>query len=255
MSHRFQIADQSQNHLLASLSVEDYARLVPHLHAVRLGLGDVISQGAGDFGFAYFPTSCVVSLICDMEEGTTAEVALAGNDGVVGTSFFLGGNPATNRAIVGIAGFALRMEARFLRDQFMRGGAFQHLLLRYTSSLISQISLTAACNRKHILEKRLCRWLLLLRDRVASDELIMTQEFIANMLGGRRETVTVAAGRLQDAGLIHYTRGRLRIVNRKGLEEAGCACYRAVRAECDLSLPPTNDEYLNVCAKTRARPA
>jgi hypothetical protein len=226
MSHRFQIADQSQNHLLASLSVEDYARLVPHLHAVRLGLGDVISQGAGDFGF-----------------------------GVVGTSFFLGGNPATNRAIVGIAGFALRMEARFLRDQFMRGGAFQHLLLRYTSSLISQISLTAACNRKHILEKRLCRWLLLLRDRVASDELIMTQEFIANMLGGRRETVTVAAGRLQDAGLIHYTRGRLRIVNRKGLEEAGCACYRAVRAECDLSLPPTNDEYLNVCAKTRARPA
>jgi hypothetical protein len=253
MSHNFQAPDYSQNQLLASLSVEDYARLIPHLHAVKLSLGDVISQGFGDFGFAYFPTTCVVSLICDMEEGTTAEVALAGNDGVVGTSLFLGGNPTTNRAIVGIAGFALRMEARFLRDQFTRGGAFQRMLLRYTSSLITQISLTAACNRKHTLEKRLCRWLLLLRDRVASDELIMTQEFIANMLGGRRETVTVAAGRLQDAGLIHYTRGRLRIVDRKRLEETGCACYRAVRAECSPLLPPATDGYLNVCAKPRVQ--
>ena len=253
MSHNFQAPDYSQNQLLASLSVEDYALLIPHLHAVKLSLGDVISQGFGDFGFAYFPTTCVVSLICDMEEGTTAEVALAGNDGVVGTSLFLGGNPTTNRAMVGIAGFALRMEARFLRDQFTRGGAFQRMLLRYTSSLITQISLTAACNRKHTLEKRLCRWLLLLRDRVASDELIMTQEFIANILGGRRETVTVAAGRLQDAGLIHYTRGRLRIVDRKRLEETGCACYRAVRAECSPLLSPATDGYLNVCAKPRVQ--
>jgi CRP-like cAMP-binding protein len=253
MSHGFQDGDHSQNHLLSSLSVEDYARLVPYLHSVKLGLGDVISQETSDFGFAYFPTTTVVSLICDMEEGATAEVALAGNDGVVGTSLFLGGNPTTNRAIVGIAGHALRMEARFLKDQFMRGGAFQRMLLRYTSSLITQISLTAACNRKHTLEKRLCRWLLLIRDRVASDELILTQEFIANMLGGRRETVTVAAGRLQDAGLIHYTRGRLRIVDRKRLEEAGCGCYKAVRTECNPLLARDAERYLNVCAKPRAQ--
>jgi len=163
------------------------------------------------------------------------------------------------------------MEARFLRDQFLRGGAFQRMLLRYTSSLITQISLTAACNRKHTLEKRLCRWLLLLRDRVESDELIMTQEFIANMLGGRRETVTVAAGRLQDAGLIHYTRGRLRILDRKRLEEAlihytrghlrildrkrleeaCCACYRAVRAECSPCLP-LSSMNLSLCAQGSA---
>ncbi len=253
MSHNSQNEDHSQNFLLSSLSAEDYARLVPHLHGVKVCLGDVINQGTGDFGFAYFPTTCVVSLICDMEEGTTAEVALTGNDGVVGTSLFLGGNPTTNRAVVGIAGHALRMEARILRDHFMRGGAFQRMLLRYTSTLITQISLTAACNRKHTLEKRLCRWLLLLRDRVASDELVMTQEFIANMLGGRRETVTVAAGRLQDAGLIQYTRGRLRIVDRKRLEEAGCGCYKAVREECNFLLTPGAERYLNVCAKARAQ--
>jgi CRP-like cAMP-binding protein len=253
MSPSLQREELPRNLLLSSLATEDYARLVPHLHAIRLSLGNVISQGTGDVGFAYFPLTCVISLICDMEEGATAEVALTGNDGVVGTSLFLGGNPASNRAIVGIAGHALRMDARFLRDQFLRGGAFQRMLLRYTSTLITQISLTAACNRKHTLEKRLCRWLLLLRDRVASDELIMTQEFIANMLGGRRETVTVAAGRLQDAGLIHYTRGRLRIVDRKGLEEAGCACYKAVREECSPFLIPDAGKYLNVCAKARAQ--
>lgn len=251
MSPNFQ--DHSHNLLLSSLSAEDYARLAPHLHAVKLGLGDLINQGSADFGFAYFPITCVVSLVCDMEEGATAEVALTGNDGVVGTSLFLGGNPTTNRAVVGIAGHALRMEARILRDQFMRGGAFQRMLLRYTGTLITQISLTAACNRRHTLEKRLCRWLLLLRDRVASDELVMTQEFIANMLGGRRETVTVAAGRLQDAGLIHYTRGRLRIVDRKRLEEAGCGCYKAVREECNLVLTPGAETCFNVCAKARAQ--
>ena len=253
MSHSFQNEDRSPNLLLSSLCLEEYARLAPHLRPVKLALGDVISQESRDFGFAYFPTTCVVSLICDMEDGATAEVALAGNDGVVGTSFFLGGDPTTNRAIVGIAGYALRMDARFLRDQFMRGGAFQRMLLRYTGTLIAQISLTAACNRKHTLEKRLCRWLLLIRDRVASDELIMTQEFIANMLGGRRETVTVAAGRLQDAGLIHYTRGRLRIVDRKGLQETGCGCYQAVRTECNRLLAPSAEKYFSESAKSRVQ--
>jgi CRP-like cAMP-binding protein len=252
MSHAFQNQVHSHNLLLSGLSAEDYAHLIPHLHAVKFGLGDVIKQGAADCGFAYFPVTCVVSLICDMEEGATAEVALTGNDGVVGTSLFLGGNSTANRAVVGIAGQALRMEARVLRDQFMRGGAFQRMLLRYTSTLITQISLTAACNRKHTLEKRLCRWLLLLRDRVSTDEMVMTQEFIANMLGGRRETVTVAAGRLQDAGLIQYTRGHIRIVDRKRLEEAGCGCYRAVREECRPLLSPDTGHYFNVCAKQRA---
>jgi len=187
-----------------------------------------------------------------MEDGATVEVALTGNDGVLGTSIFLDGKATANRAIVGIAGEAVRMEARVLRDQFVRGGTFQRVLLRYTSALITQISLTAACNRKHTLEKRLCRWLLLIRDRVASDELIMTQEFIASMLGGRRETVTVAAGRLQDAGLIHYSRGRLRIVDRKRIEETVCECYQAVKTECNQVLTPNTEKYFNVCAKLRA---
>lgn len=237
--------------LLSRLSGEEYARLTPHLHSVKLGLGDVIGQESRGFGFAYFPTSSVVSLICGMEDGGTVEVALTGNDGVLGASLFLGGNAITSRAMVGIAGEALRMEARILRDQFMRGGAIQRVL-RYTSALITQISLTAACNRKHTLEKRLCRWLLLIRDRVDSDELIMTQEFIANMLGGRRETVTVAAGRLQDAGLIHYSRGRLRIVNRKRLEETVCECYNAVTVECHRLLAPGAENYVNGYAKPRA---
>jgi CRP-like cAMP-binding protein len=251
MSRSFPCEQQTSNQLLSSLSAEEYARLAPHLHSVRLGLGDVIGQESRGFAFAYFPTSSVVSLICDMEDGGTVEVALTGNDGVLGTSLFLGGNAITSRAMVGIAGEALRMEARILRDQFMRGGAFQRVLLRYTSALITQISLTAACNRKHTLEKRLCRWLLLIRDRVDSDELIMTQEFIANMLGGRRETVTVAAGRLQDAGLIHYSRGRLRIVNRKRLEETVCECYKAVTVECHRLLAPGAENYVNGYAKPR----
>src|SRR5271155_3675786 len=170
MSHTFQNLDHSPNHLLSSLSVEEYARLAPHLHTIKFALGDVINQSPGGFGFGYFPTTCIVSLICDMEDGATAEVALTGNDGVLGTSLFLGGNTTTNRAIVGIAGEAQRMDARILRDQFTRGGSFQRVLLRYTEALITQISLTAACNRMHTLEKRLCRWLLLLHDRATCNE-------------------------------------------------------------------------------------
>jgi hypothetical protein len=163
-----------------------------------------------------------------MESGASVQVALTGYDGVVGTSIFLGGNTASNRSVIGLAGEALRVDVRVLRDQFRRGGSLQQVLLRYTEAFIAQISATAACNRVHVLEKRLCRWLLLVHDRAISDELVMTQEFIASMLGGRRETVTVAAGHLQDAGLIHYSRGRLRIVDRKGLEDRVCECYWAV---------------------------
>jgi hypothetical protein len=219
------------NLLLSSLAPEDYAKLAPHLQTVKLESGAILG-GDAECRFAYFPTTCVVSLICEMEDGATAEVALTGNEGVLGTSLFLGGgHAATNRAIVGIAGEAQRMDAQILKGQFMRCEAFQRVLLRYTDALISQISNTAACNRRHTLEKRLCRWLLLLHDRASSDEFVMTQEFIANMLGGRRETVTVAAGHLQDAGLIRYTRGRLRIVDRQGLEHYVCECYRNVRSE------------------------
>jgi hypothetical protein len=247
MSDGFHNGNHSPNLLLSSLSGEDYARLAPHLHTVKLSLGEVVGRTPGESSFAYFPTTCVVSLICDMEDGGTAEVALTGNDGVLGTSLFLGGNTTTNRAVVGIAGEAQRMDARVLRDQFTRGGAFQRALLRYTEALITQISLTAACNRMHKLEKRLCRWLLLIHDRATSNEFVMTQEFIANMLGGRRETVTVAAGHLQDAGLIHYTRGRLRIVDRKGLENSVCECYRAVPSDAPRVLAPRKMETVTAC--------
>jgi hypothetical protein len=231
MSPTLPTRTRPSNLLLSSLAPEDYARLAPHLHSVKLESGALIGRGPGESNFAYFPTTCVVSLICEMEDGGTAEVALTGNEGVLGTSLFLGGKSATNRAVVGIAGEAQRMDARILKDQFMRCDAFQRVLLQYTEALISQISITAACNRRHKLEKRLCRWLLLLHDRAVSDEFVMTQEFIANMLGGRRETVTVAAGHLQDAGLIHYTRGHLKIIDRQGLENTVCECYRNARGE------------------------
>jgi CRP-like cAMP-binding protein len=188
-----------------------------------------------------------------MENGASAEVAVAGHDAVVGTSLFLGGNTTANRAIVGIPGEALQMDARALRNNFLRGGSFQLVLLRYTESLITQISLTAACNRMHTLEKRFCRWLLLIRDRARCDELTLTQEFIANMLGGRRETVTVAAGRLQDAGLIQYSRGHLRILDRKGLEKTVCECYRTVTDECFRQVAPESDEAHQCLRDARCR--
>jgi hypothetical protein len=220
------------NCLLSQLPDEDYYQFASHLRPVTLAMGKIVEDANGRFGSAYFPTTCVMSLICAMENGAMPEVALMGNDGLLGTSLFLGGNNAIpNRAIVGIAGEALKMDAHFLQEQFARGGMFQNILLGYTAALIKQISLTAACNRMHTLEKRLCRWLLLIHDRASSNELVMTHEFIANMLGGRRETVTVAAGHLQDAGLIHYNRGRLRIVDRMGLENAVCECYRGAGAE------------------------
>jgi len=224
-----------RNFLLSSLARDDYERLLPHLHTVRFSLGELVGDCSGHREFAYFPTSCVISLICTMETGASVQVALTGYDGVVGISTLLGGNTACNRAVIGLAGEALRIDVRILRDQFKRGGSLQRVLLRYTEALITQISSTAACNRVHVLEKRLCRWLLLIHDRANSDDLVMTQEFIASMLGGRRETVTVAAGHLQDAGLIHYGRGHLRLVDRKGLEDRVCECYRGVSREFNES--------------------
>jgi CRP-like cAMP-binding protein len=221
----------SANRLLNSLSREEYERLLPYLHRVSLRLGDVISETTNRLTVAYFPTTCIVSLVCGMQDGATAEIALIGNDGVLGTSLFLGGGGGASSSIVGLAGEAYRIDVQSLRDEFGRCGMFQRVLLRYTDALMTQISLTAACNCTHTLEKRFCRWLLVARDRATSDELVMTQEFIARLLGGRRETVTVAAGRLQDAGLIRYSRGRITIVDRIGLEKAVCECYWALTAE------------------------
>jgi hypothetical protein len=240
------------NRLLASLSKDEYSACMPHLHRIQFSRGDVIDDACEKLTSAYFPITCVASLVCAMEDGATTEIALAGNDGVLGTSLFLGGSSQMDRAVIGISGEAFRMDARFLKAQFIRGGLFQSVLLRYTSALITQISLTAACNRNHTLEKRLCRWLLLVRDRTDSDELVITQEFMANLLGGRRETVTVAAGRLQDAGLIQYSRGRLRIVDRKRLEETSCECYQAVKTGCSrLQVAPM--EHPTVLLKSRAQ--
>jgi CRP-like cAMP-binding protein len=225
-----------ENRLLAALPSEEIEHLGPYLEPITFALGEVVYEPGGHMKYLYFPTNSVVSLVYTMEDGSTVEMGLAGNEGVVGISLFMGGETTPNRGIVQIAGGAFRMKATILQEEFKRGGVLQHLLLRYTQALITQISQTAVCNRRHSLEQRLCRWLLLCHDRVESNELLMTQEFISNMLGARRESVTVAACHLQDAGLIHYSRGHITILNRRGLEAAVCECYRVVKNEFDRLL-------------------
>ena len=224
------------NRLLAALPAEEYERLVTNLQPVTFSLGQILYESGGPLAYVYFPTSSLVSLLYTMANGSTAEMGLTGNDGVVGIALFLGGDTTPNRAVVQIAGDGFRMKAKILQEEFARGGPLQKLLLRYTQALITQISQTAVCNRLHSVEKRLCRWLLLSHDRAKTDELPMTQEFISQMLGGGRESVTVAAGILQDAGLIHYARGHIRILNRKGLEATVCECYQIVKNEFDRLL-------------------
>lgn len=224
------------NRLLARLPREEYDRLLPHLEYVNFALGEVIYESGGQMGYIYFPTTSIVSLLYMMENGTSAEIGVVGNEGVVGIALFMGGDTTPNRAIVQSAGDALKMKAHVLRDEFIRAGEFQLSLLRYTQALITQISQTAVCNRLHTIEQQLSRWLLLSHDRLQSDELKMTQELIANMLGVRREGVTYAAGRLQTEGLIKYSRGRITILNRKGLEATVCECYRVVKNEYDRLL-------------------
>ncbi|MDX6712210.1 MAG: hypothetical protein QOH96_3226 [Blastocatellia bacterium] len=217
------------NHLLCALSTEERSRL--RLRDVIFTLGEVIYECDERLEYAYFPTSCVVSCLYTTRDGSTAEMALTGNDGIIGFALFLGGGTVPHRAVAQIGGHALKMPAKALQEEFARGGPFQQILLRYTQALITQISQTAVCNRLHPLEQRLCRWLLLCHDRVNGSDILMTQEFIANMVGGRRESVTVAAGHLQDAGLIQYSRGRIKILDREGLEEMVCECYKIVNDE------------------------
>ena len=231
-AHASAPSEATANGILHSLTPQDRVRLTPALEPINFNLGDVVCEAGNRLDYVYFPTSCVVSSLYTTESGATAEMALVGNDGVVGVSLFLSDDVMPASAVVVAAGSALRMRARSARDEFAAGGLLQGRLLRYTQALITQISQTAVCNRLHAVEQRLCRWLLMCHDRVASDELQMTQEFISNMLGGRRETVTVAAGRLQDAGLIRYARGHLTILDRHGLEALVCECYSYVEAEC-----------------------
>lgn len=223
--------EPTANRLLARLPGEEMERLLPHLEQVSFTLGEVIYESGGKQSYIYFPTTAIISLLYMMENGSSAEMGVAGNDGLVGIALFMGGDTVPNRAVVQSAGDAFRMKTKVLQAEFAQGGMFQRLLLRYTQALMTQMSQTAVCNRLHSVEQQLCRWLLLSRDRLDSDELVMTQELIANMLGVRREGVTQAAGRLQETGLISYVRGRIQILDRSGLEATVCECYRVVKDE------------------------
>lgn len=224
------------NQLLAALPADVLERIEPDLERVDLDLGHVIYEANDSLSHVYFPTTAIVSLLYTMENGTSAEIGIVGRDGVVGIAVFMGGDTTPNRAVVQSAGEAFRLALNPFRQEFRRIGVMHRLLLLYTQALITQMSQTAVCNRLHSVEQQLCRWLLLSFDRLESDELIMTQELIANMLGVRREGVSVAAHCLQNAGLIRYKRGRIKIVDRTGLESRVCECYRVVKTECDRLL-------------------
>ena len=223
--------DPSQNHLLAALLDADYARMAPHLEPIAMPLGDVIYESGGKMQYVYFPTSSIISLHYLLENGGSSEIAGVGNEGVLGISVFMGGDSTPSRAIVQTGGHGYRLPAGILMEEFNRGGHVMRMLLRYTQALLTQMSQTAVCNRHHTVEQQLCRWLLLTLDRLPTNELTMTQELIANMLGVRREGVTEAAGRLQAYGYISYRRGHITVLSRKGLEEDVCECYAVVKKE------------------------
>lgn len=226
-----------QNHLLAALPATDFERLQPHLKLIPLPLGEALYEPGIVLRYLYFPTNSIVSLLYVMADGASAEIAVVGNEGVIGVSLFMGGETTPSRAVVQSAGYAYRLPGQVLKEEFTRGGEMQHLLLRYTQALLTQMAQTAVCNRHHSLDQQLCRWLLLSLDRLPTNELVMTQELIANMLGVRREGVTEAAGNLQEAGLIQYSRGRITVLDRPGLEARTCECYAVVKRECDRLLP------------------
>jgi CRP-like cAMP-binding protein len=219
------------NHLLAALPHDSYERLRPHLEPISFSLGEVVYESGGHMPYVYFPTTSHISLLYTMIDGSTAEMGLVGQEGIVGIALFMGGETTPNRAMVQGGGAAYRMKSAAMLDEFKRGGEFQHLLLRYTQALITQISQTAVCNRLHSVEQRLCRWLLMTRDLAQSDELEMTHEFISNMLGVRREGVTVAAQKLQEKGMISYVRGHIQILDRPQLLSHVCECYQVVKSE------------------------
>jgi len=228
--------DPTQNHLLAALPASEFERVAPQLELVPLKLGEVLYESGGHLKHVYFPTNSIVSLLYVMLDGASAEIAVVGNEGILGISLFMGGETTPSRAVVQSEGFGYRLPAQVLKQEFNRSGPMMHLLLRYTQALITQMSQTAVCNRHHSVDQQLCRWLLLSLDRLTSDELRMTQELIANMLGVRREGVTDAAGKLRDAGIIEYSRGNIKVLDRSRLEQHVCECYAVVKQEFDRLL-------------------
>jgi len=228
--------DSWKNHLLAALPPEEWARWQPELEAVSMPLGEVLSESGIAMTHVYFPTTAIVSLLYVMEDGASAEIAVVGNEGMVGISLFMGGETTPSRCVVQSAGTGFRLHAHMLKNEFNRSGPVLHLLLRYTQALITQMAQTAACNRHHSLDQQLCRWLLLSLDRLPANQLVMTQELIANMLGVRREGVTEAALNLQRSGLIRYQRGHITVLDREGLERRACECYAVVRKEYERLL-------------------
>ena len=226
------------NHLLKALPLEEYKRISPHLELVDMPLGEVLYESGEKLHYIHFPMDCIVSLLYVMENGASAEIAVVGFEGAIGIALFMGGQTMPNRAVVQSAGYSYRIRQNLFMQEFNRHGALLHKMLNYTQALITQMSQTAVCNRHHSIDQQLCRWLLLSLDRLPSNELAMTQELIANMLGVRREGVTEAAGKLQQAGLIHYSRGHITVLDRKGLEARVCECYQVVRKEFDRILRP-----------------
>jgi CRP-like cAMP-binding protein len=249
-----------QNYLLAALPAVEYERLFPFLELVPMPLGKVLYESGDQLRYAYFPTTCIISLLYVLENGASAEIAIVGNEGILGISLFMSGGTMPNLAVVQSSGYAYRLRAYPLIQEFerfggRRSGALFHLLLRYTQALMTQMAQTAVCNRHHSVDQQLCRWLLVSLDRLPSNQLIMTQELIANMLGVRREGVTDAAGKLQRAGLIDYHRGHITVLNRPGLEVQVCECYQVVKTEYDRLLPisprrASNIEHSSVALRT-----
>jgi len=231
------MSQPKDNHLLAVLPTAEWDRIGPHLVLVDMPLGHVVYESGDRLDHVYFPTTSIVSLLYVMEDGASAEIAIVGNEGVIGIALFMGGETTPSRAVVQSAGHAYRLNARILKDEFHRAGPMQRLLLRYTQALITQMAQTAVCNRHHSIDQQLCRWLLLSMDRLPTNELKMTQELIANMLGVRRPGVTEAAMKLQEAGLIRYNYGVIEVLDRPGLEKRVCECYGVVKREFDRLLP------------------
>jgi CRP-like cAMP-binding protein len=232
------ISDFKSNLLLASLPSEEWKRWAPLLEPVDMPLGQVLYESGVTLGYVYFPLTAIVSLLYVRESGASAEIAVVGNEGLVGVSLFMGGGSTPSRAVVQSAGLGCRLKAALMKEEFDKAGPVLHLLLRYTQALITQMAQTAVCNRHHSLDQQLCRWLLLSLDRLRGAELVMTQELIGNMLGVRREGVTEGALKLQKAGLIRYSRGHITILDRPGLELRTCECYAVVKREYDRLLPP-----------------
>ncbi|UTA48932.1 Crp/Fnr family transcriptional regulator [Simiduia sp. 21SJ11W-1] len=237
----------TQNHLVAALPLDVRRRLEENLELIYLPLGEVLYESGYTLRYAYFPLDCIISMLYVMEDGASAEISVVGNEGILGTALFMGGDSTSSRALVQSAGYAYRIPGRRFKDEFDRHSEMLMLLLRYTQALITQMAQTAVCNRHHSVDQQLCRWMLLSLDRLPSNNLIMTQELIANMLGVRRESVTEAAGKLQNLGVIAYHRGHIKVLDRDMLESLSCECYAVVKKETDRLLPRCRPKKSGEC--------